>query len=209
MADRMDGVGRDDARARRGVGATMREILDVMEQVGRAPFLPEGQRPYAYADLPLPIGHGQTNSQPSTVAEMLELLEVPPGASVLDVGCGSGWTTAILARLVGPDGRVVGVERIPDLTRRAREAVDAQQVPWAQVRQAVPGILGLPDEGPYDRILVSAEADRMPAELVDQLAPGGTMVIPVGWSMHRVRKDLSGTVRDTTHGYYSFVPLIR
>lgn len=187
----------------------MDAVTSAFSAIPRSGFLPRSQRRRAGFDGPLPIGHGQTNSQPSTVAEMLELLEVPPGASVLDVGCGSGWTTAILARLVGPSGRVVGVERIPDLTRRAREAVDAQQVPWAQVRQAVPGILGLPDEGPYDRILVSAEADRMPTELVDQLAPGGTMVIPVGWAMHRVRKDSSGKVRDTTHGYYSFVPLVR
>lgn len=189
--------------------ATARDILRVMAELGRKPFLPPGQQEYAYADMPLPIGHGQTNSQPSTVVEMLELLEVPPGASVLDVGCGSGWTTAILARLVGPTGRVVGVERIPDLTRRAREAVDAQQMEWAKVRQAVPGVLGLPDEGPYDRILVSAQADEMPADLVEQLAPGGTMVIPVRWVMHRVRKNAEGRVRDTRHGEYAFVPLVR
>lgn len=188
--------------------ATARDILRVMRAVSRLPFLPREQRAYADVDEPLPIGHGQTNSQPSTVLEMLELLEVPPGASVLDVGCGSGWTTAILARLVGETGRVVGVERIPELTVRARQAVDAQHMPWAQVRQAAPGVLGLPDEGPYDRILVSAQARSLPAELVDQLAPGGTMVVPVGWAMHRVRKDASGRVHDTTHGYYSFVPLI-
>lgn len=188
--------------------ATARDILRVMRAVSRLLFLPQEQQAYADVDEPLPIGHGQTNSQPSTVLEMLELLEVPPGASVLDVGCGSGWTTAILARLVGETGRVVGVERIPELAVRARQAVDAQHMPWAQVRQAVPGVLGLPDEGPYDRILVSAQAGSMPSELVDQLAPGGTMVVPVGWAMHRVRKDASGRVRDTTHGYYSFVPLI-
>ncbi|SDB80005.1 protein-L-isoaspartate(D-aspartate) O-methyltransferase [Raineyella antarctica] len=188
--------------------ATAAEILLVMRELGRRPFLPADQRPYAGVDAPLPIGHGQTNSQPSTVLNMLELLEVEPGASVLDVGCGSGWTTAILARLVGETGRVLGVERIPELTRRARKAVEDQHLPWAQVRQAIPGVLGLPDEGPYDRILVSAQADTMPTELVDQLAPGGVMVVPVGWLMHRVRKDATGAVRDTTHGEYSFVPLI-
>lgn len=189
--------------------ASIGEVWRVMDEVDRAAFLPAAQRRFAVADLPLPIGHGQTNSQPSTVANMLELLEVYPGARVLDVGCGSGWTTAILARLVGPSGHVVGVERIPDLTQRARRAVDAQHMAWAQVRQAVPGVLGLPEEGPYDRILVSAAADRMPAELVEQLAPAGIMVIPVGWTMHRVRKDAEGRVRDTTHGAYSFVPLVR
>lgn len=187
-----------------GVG----EILDVMEELGRAPFLPKQERPFADLDMPLPIGHGQTNSQPSTVVNMLELLQVRPGQSVLDVGCGSGWTTAILGRLVGAAGHVIGVERIPELTRSEAKAVADQQMDWVVVRQSIPGVLGLPEEGPYDRILVSADANEFPDELVAQLAPGGILVAPVRSVLHRVRKDARSKVTDSTHGLYAFVPLI-
>ncbi len=189
--------------------ATVSDIMRVMRELGRIPFLPEGAQPYADVDMPLPIGHGQTNSQPSTVVAMLDLLEVSAGATVLDVGAGSGWTTAILARLVGPSGRVLGVERIADLARRASATLAGLDLPWAEIRQAVPGVLGLPDQGPYDRILVSAEATELPADLVEQLAPGGIMVIPVRSVMHRVQRAPDGAVDDTRHGLYSFVPLVR
>lgn len=188
--------------------ATISDILRVMRTLGRVPFLPPAARPYADVDAPLPIGHGQTNSQPSTVAAMLELLEVPVGGSVLDVGAGSGWTTAILGRLVGPSGRVIGVERVPDLTERAAATLATLDMPWAAIRQAFPGRLGWPDGAPYDRILVSADADELPMELVDQLAPGGVMVIPVASVMHRIRREASGRLVDTHHGLYAFVPLI-
>ena len=188
--------------------ASARRIREVMSQIGREPFLPPGQRRLAGHDYPLHIGHGQTNSQPSTVVNMIDLLEVPVGAKVLDVGAGSGWTTAILAKLVGHTGRVIGVERIPSLAAGAAEAVASCNVPWAEVRTSIPGILGLPDEAPFDRILVSAEPLTMPAELVDQLGPGGIMVIPVAGVMHRVRKDSAGRPCITQHGFYAFVPLI-
>lgn len=189
--------------------ASIGEVWTVMREVGRARFLPPEQRPFAGADMPLPIGHGQTNSQPSTVAAMLELLEVVRGARVLDVGSGSGWTTAILARLVGETGRVIGVERIPELTRGARTAVASLEVSWAEVRQAAPDVLGVPEEAPYDRILVSAEATSMPVDLVDQLAPGGVLVVPVRSVMYRVRRSADGQLHTTRHGLYSFVPLVR
>ncbi|MGD7732242.1 protein-L-isoaspartate O-methyltransferase family protein [Propionibacteriaceae bacterium G57] len=188
--------------------ADREQVWTVLRTLRRTAFLPWSERRFADRDHPLPIGHGQTNSQPSTVVEMIALLEVVPGAKVLDVGCGSGWTTAILAALVGSSGRVFGVERIPDLTARARAAVAGQQLPWAEVHQAPAGVLGLPDEAPFDRILVSAMAGSMPQQLVDQLASPGVMVIPVGGVMHRVRKRADGTLSDTQHGLYLFVPLV-
>ena len=151
------------------------------------------------------IGHQQTNSQPSTVAAMLRLLEVEPGEHVLDVGSGSGWTAALLSVLVGPTGSVIGVERVPELTRRARDAV--AHVSHVEIRQADPDVLGAPDSAPFARILVSAEAMTLPLELVDQLAPDGVMVIPVDGQMLRVRRAADG-VRVSEHGLYRFVPLI-
>ncbi len=178
------------------------------DAVPRELFLPAALRSRAHMDHPLPLGHGQTNSQPSTVLAMLELLDVRPGHRVLDVGAGSGWTTALLAHLVGPGGRVVGVERIAHLALGARIALaDAGAGPQASVRVATPGVLGAPDQAPFDRILVSAEADRVPPALVRQLGPGGIMVIPTDTFMTRVSRSPDG-VRITRHGRYSFVPLI-
>ena len=134
---------------------------------------------------------------------MLELLDVEEGDRVLDVGAGSGWTTAILARLCGPSGSVVGVERVPALVEFAAANVAEAGMPWARV--APTRRSSGPDSGPYDRILVSAEPDTLPEELVDQLAPGGVMVIPVGGRMLRVRKTPDG-VRVQEQGHYRFVP---
>ncbi len=172
----------------------------------RAHFLPAGARYRAEHDGPIQIGWGQTCSQPRTVVEMLTLLAVRPGQRVLDVGSGSAWTTALLAELVGPTGVVVGVEIQHELVDFGRANLAAAGVPWASVRLARPGVLGAPDEAPYDRILVSAEARAIPRQLVDQLAPQGRMVIPVdGWMTLVVTE--GGSERVTRHGPYRFVPL--
>ncbi|MGN6636727.1 MAG: protein-L-isoaspartate O-methyltransferase family protein [Oryzihumus sp.] len=173
----------------------------------RAGFLPQNQRQFAALDLPLPIGAGQTCSQPAAVRTMLELLDVTPGRRVLDVGAGSGWTTALLAALVGPSGAVVGVEIEPELTRQAAERVSATGRTWARVEQAVPGRLGWPGQAPYDRVLVSAGAPEVPAELLAQLAPEGVMVLPVAGRMLRVTATAGGEPVVTEHGHYLFVPL--
>lgn len=175
--------------------------------VRREDFLPPAERPRAGVDQPLPIGHGQTNSQPTTVANMLELLDPAPGQRVLDVGTGSGWTTALLARLVAPDGAVLGLEVVPELVTAGRAALAPYADGRAEIRQATPGVLGAPAEGPFDRILVSAEARRLPGELVDQLAAGGILVVPVAGVMRRLRRT-DGGLDDTSHGGYRFVPLL-
>jgi len=175
--------------------------------VPRTGFLPETERGEAAADRPLPIGCRQTCSQPSTVRAMLALLDVRAGQRVLDVGAGSGWTTALLARLVGPDGEVLGVELEPELAARGAAALARCRTPWARLEPAEPGRLGAPGRGPWDRVLVSAAARELPSALLEQLAPGGRMVVPVGATMTVVERDADGTVRTSGHGSYSFVPL--
>lgn len=176
--------------------------------VDRRWFLPVDQLRHAEEDRPLPIGHGQTNSQPRTVADMLELLDVHPGQRVLDVGAGSGWTTALLGHLVGPTGRVIGVELVPELAEWGARNVARCGMAWATLQAAAPDVLGVPDEGPYDRILVSAGADEVPGTLVEQLAVGGVMVAPVAGRMLVLRRRADGDADLHAHGYYAFVPLV-
>jgi len=197
------GTGR--TRDGRGGGAVDR-VDAALAAHPRAGFLPEDQRRYALQDHPLPIGHGQTSSQPSTVARMLRMLDVPPGARVLDVGSGSGWTTALLAHLVGPTGSVLGVELEPGLAAWGAANLAATGQGWARIVLARPDVLGMPEEGPYDRILVSAEARELPTALVDQLGPAGRMVAPVAAGLSVVQRTPGG-VTITRHEGYRFVPL--
>jgi protein-L-isoaspartate(D-aspartate) O-methyltransferase len=185
----------------------MDPVEAAFDAVPRADFLPAGARVRAGADSPILIGHGQTCSQPRTVAAMLRLLEVRPGDRVLDVGSGSGWTTALLAHLTGPAGRVLGVEVVPQLAQWGAQNLTRTGHEWASIREAVPGVLGWPAGAPYDRILVSAEARSMPQALVDQLADDGRIVVPVrGTMILGVRHgDELGT---SEHGSYRFVPLL-
>lgn len=183
-------------------------VAHAMRTVARRGFLPPSQRPLAGEDRPLPIGHGQTSSQPATVAAMLRLLRVPVGARVLDVGAGSGWTTALLGALTGPAGEVLGVEREPSLAAWGAGNVEATRMGWARVVPAQKGTLGSPRPGGWDRILVSAAAERLPETLVEQLGYGGRLVIPVRTTMLLVERLPDGGFRQSTHGSYRFVPLI-
>lgn len=175
--------------------------------VPREGFLPRRERRRAGSDRPLLIGHGQTNSQPTTVRNMLTLLAVEPGDRVLDVGSGSGWTTALLADLTGPTGRVYGVELVPELAEFGSANLSACDAAWASIQVAEEGVLGLPDHAPYDRILVSAEARKLPQALVDQLAPGGRMVAPVAGRLSVVDRRDDDAIDVRRVGHYAFVPL--
>lgn len=181
----------------------MRAAFDAVPREG---FLPAASRDDAAYDGPIPIGRGQTNSQPRTVEAMLRLLDVRPGHRVLDVGSGSGWTTALLAHLVGQTGEVVGVELEPELAAWGAANLAALQLPWASIRTARPGTLGLPELGPWDRILVSAAARELPNALVAQLGPEGRLVLPVGAWMTLVER-VGERLVTSRHGKYRFVPL--
>lgn len=173
----------------------------------RRDFLPRRVRARAGDDAPIAIGAGQTNSQPSTVASMLRLLGVVPGDRVLDIGAGSGWTTALLARLTGADGSVLGLELRPHLATWGAENLSKAGLPWATLKVADRSRLGDPDGAPYDRILVSANAQALPAELIEQLGDPGRLVLPVDSVMTLVERD--GEVRVSHHGRYRFVPLVQ
>lgn len=189
----------------------MDAVSAAFEALPRSRFLPREVQARASYDGPLDIGHDQTNSQPRTVEAMLRLLEVRPGDRVLDVGSGSGWTTALLAHLTGAHGEVRGLELEPDLVAFGTANLARTDQPWARIDLATPGVLGTPEHAPYDRILVSAEADDLPAPLVDQLGAGGRMVIPVATTMLLVVRRVSdvgdGPVTVSRHGSYRFVPL--
>lgn len=185
----------------------MKSLDEAFRVVPRASFLPEDVRDAASMDIALPIGFGQTNSQPSTVSRMLQWLSPQPGNNVLDIGCGSGWTTALLAWLVAPNGTVHAVERIPELLIFAKH--NCKSIGFVNVQFKLAGeTLGDPDYTPYDRILVSAAAERLPGALLDQLALDGTMVIPVRDSIWVVHKKFDGKVTTTKHAAYAFVPLV-
>ena len=182
-------------------------IESAFEVVDRANFVPQELRGSVDIDAPLPIGFGQTISQPYTVKLMLEWLDPQPGDKVLDVGSGSGWTTALLSHLVGPKGWIYGVERVPELMEFGQENCERAGVSNARFFTAGEEF-GLPEEAPFERILVSASADRLPQELVDQLKIGAKMVIPVHNDILEITKKSAGDLDIKKHPGFIFVPLL-
>lgn len=173
----------------------------------RRRFVRPADRLRAYEDHPLSIGHGQTISQPYTVAFMLNLLDVRPGQKVLDLGCGSGWTTALLAQMVGPTGSVHGVEIIPELVKFAQRNLAGYAFPNVAVEVAGE-TLGMTEQAPFDRILVSAAAESLPLELCEQLASPGIMVVPIGEDIVQVKKHKAGRINQEIFSGFAFVPLV-
>ena len=152
-----------------------------MEKIDRGFFVPEELRNSAYEDRPLPIGHGQTISAPGVVALMCSKLDVREGMTVLEVGTGSGYQTAILAELVGEKGKVITTERVPELVEIAKKNIAKLERKYANIEFiCCDGTLGAPELAPYDRISVTAAAPSIPEPLVRQLAQDGKLIVPVG-----------------------------
>jgi protein-L-isoaspartate(D-aspartate) O-methyltransferase len=191
-----------------GRAAIAEGVLAVMERVPRHEFVPERGRGLAYADRPLPIGYGQTISQPYIVALMTDLLDPEPGDRVLEVGTGSGYQAAVLAELVA---RVHTIEIVPELAASAGERLHRLGYDNIETR-AGDGYYGWPEQAPFDGIVVTAAAGHIPPPLVRQLKPGGRMVIPVGgpFSVQQltlVEVDAGGEVRTRQLLPVAFVPL--
>lgn len=186
-----------------------KEIRDAFAKIDRKDFVLPEYEEQAYEDYPLPIGFGQTISQPYTVAFMLELLQPQKGEKILDVGTGSAWTTALLAHITGAQGEVVGTELVPALVRLGKENLKKHPFLKAEIFQAEKGVLGFPNKAPFDKILVSAAAQRkVPRELVDQLKINGTMVLPVENAVLLVKKNSEKDIEEESFPGFVFVPLL-
>lgn len=186
----------------------MDTVDQAFNEIHRENFVPESIRDQAYIDAPLPIGYGQTISQPSTVRSMLKWLDARAGEKIMDVGSGSGWTTALLSHIVGQKGKIYAVELIPQLVKFGRDNCTAIGVKNAEFFQAGKAY-GLPDLAPFDRILVSASANELPLELLTQLKTGGKLIIPVRENILEITKISENDSKTITHPGYIFVPLLK
>jgi len=182
-------------------------VLNAMERVPRHLFVPREQIHRAYDDCALPIGQGQTISQPYMVAVMTELLRLKGNEKVLEIGTGSGYQTAILAELAG---EVYSIERLPLLTEFARRNLEKAGYTNVNLRTS-DGSMGWPEEAPFDRIIITAAAPDFPPPLLEQLAEGGTGVAPVGVRqgqlLVRITKE-GGNIRESRYTPCIFVPLV-
>ena len=192
----------------RGRGIDELEILHLFDRVPRHVFLPEGVRHRAYEDAPIPIGYGQTASQPSLQAVYLSILRPHPHDTVLEIGTGSGYLTALLALAAE---RVYSVERVRELSQRSREALDQMKISNVALMVG-DGTIGWRKYAPYQVIVVSAASPSVPPAMVDQLADPGRMLIPVGdlksQDLILVRKEEGEITEEKVEAGCTFVPLL-
>jgi len=187
------------------------QIIEAFKKIDRADFVPENLRGEAYIDAPLPIGEGQTISQPMTVAFMLELLQPESGSKIFEIGFGSGWQTAILAHIVSPLGRIYAVERIPELFRFGRKNVAKYGFMKNGIVKTIGGdaTLGLKRHAPFDRVIAAASAQEIPKEWLRELKIGGQLVAPVKDSIWLYIKTNENEFSKKEYPGFVFVPLIK
>lgn len=191
-------------------------IISAFKKIKRLDFIWPEEAGLAEVDAPISIGYGQTISQPATVAFMLEKLRPGKGEKILDVGAGSGWTTALLAQVVGDAGKIYGLERIRELADFAVGNLGKYNFIKKGIVQifCTDGYKGLPEFAPFDRILVSAAAEELPAELLQQLKVGGRLVLPIGQAGRTqavavIEKQADGKFKKIEYPGFIFVPLIK
>jgi len=189
---------------------TDEKLLKAFNEVPRELFIKDGFEEEAYGDYPLPIGEGQTISQPTTVMLMTQALELKENQKVLEVGAGSGWQAAIIAKIIGKKGKVITTEIIPELAEFAKKNIEKAKIKNVDVIN-YDGSQGYKKEAPYDRIIITAACPRIPPPIIKQLKIGGIIVAPVGslvfgQDMLKLRKTKTGITTQSL-GSFVFVPL--
>ena len=191
----------------KGRDITDSAVLDAMKSVKRHLFVPESMTSYAYADRPIPIGFSQTISQPYIVALMSQLLEAEPGMKVLEIGTGSGYQAAVLNEM---GLEVYSIEIISALAKRSKRLFSKMDLPIEVLN--TDGYYGWPEKAPFDRIIITAAANHVPRPLIDQLKPGGRLILPLGkinlfQTLTVIEKDEKGETRFSYHIGVRFVPM--
>lgn len=186
-------------------------LIEAFEKIDRVDFVPENFKNDAYLNQPLPIGFGQTISQPLTVAFMLELLEPKTDEKILDVGAGSGWVSALIAQVVGEKGKVLAMERIPELCEFGKQNLDKYNFIEKGIVELICGDAskGYVKGAPYDKIIAAAAGQEVPSAWKEELKIGGRLVMPVGNSILVLDKISQNEFEQKEFFGFSFVPLIR
>ncbi|MBD3282536.1 MAG: protein-L-isoaspartate(D-aspartate) O-methyltransferase [Candidatus Portnoybacteria bacterium] len=186
-------------------------IIEAFKKIKRKDFLLEEAKSQANLNTPIHIGHGQTNSQPLTVAFMTELLQPKPGEKILDIGAGSGWQTAILAYCVKDKGKVYAIERIPELAEFGKNNIKK----YSYIKKGIvkficaDGTKGLKEKAPFDKIIAAAATEELPQALKEQLKINGKIVIPIKNSIYLITKKSGTEFEEKEFPGFSFVPLIK
>ncbi len=181
------------------------KILQACTKVDRIDFAPKKYLEKAYVDVPIPLGHGSTISQPSTILAMLDALDIQLGDKILEIGTGSGYTSTLLSELTGKDGKIITLEISPLIIEYAKQKIKKKNI---KIKQA-DGSQGYPEEAPFDKILVTAACQTIPEKLVEQLKEKGKMVIPLGEGIQKMYllEKINNKINQKYLGEFIFVPL--